>query len=118
MLIVANKNKHANKMGVSLNHNILLLLAQSRQRENPRITQNRQRNAQRRFNRYVCRRRLLSSLFFFFMRRFLLNHLPVLRIEPRLQIFWEETCQDWEEQDWNENFRMSKEALRTFAKYL
>ena len=52
------------------------------------------------------------------MRRFLLNHLPVLRIEPRLQIFWEETCQDWEEQDWNENFRMSKEALGTFAKYL
>ena len=105
-------------MAVSLNHNILLLLPQSRQRENPRITQNRQRNAQRRFNRYVCRRRLFSSLFFFFMVRFLLNHLPVRRIEPRLQIFWEETCQDWEEQDWNENFRMSKEALRTFAKYL
>ena len=104
-------------MAVSLNHNILLLLAQSRLRENLRITQNRQRNAERRFNRYVRRRRLVSSLFFRFLLRFLLQHLPVRRIwlKPRSQIFWEETCQDWQEKDWNENFRMSKKAFNAFA---
>ena len=100
-------------MAVSLNHNILLMLAQSRLRENLKITQNRQRSAQRWFNRYVRRRRLVSSLFFRFLNRFLLQHLPVRRIwlRSRWQIFWEEICQDWEEKDWSGNFRMSKEAF-------
>ena len=100
-------------MAVSLNHNILLMLAQSRLRENLKITQNRQRNAQRWFNCYVRRRRLVSLLFFRFLNRFLLQHLPVRRIwlRSRWQIFWEEICQDWEEKDWSGNFRMSKEAF-------
>ena len=104
-------------MAVSFNHNILLLLTQSRLRENLRITQNRQRNAERRFNRYVRRRRLVSSLFFRFLLRFLLRHLPVRRIwlKPRSQIFWEETCQDWEEKDWNEIFACLKKHLIAFA---
>ena len=85
-------------MAVSLNHNILPLLAQSRLRENLRITQNRRRNAERRFNR----------------------HLPVRRIwlKSRSQIFWEETCQDREEKDWNENFCMSKEAFNRLCREL
>ena len=71
ILVFVHKNKHANKIAVSLNHNILFLLTQSRLRENPRIKQNRQRNSQR-------RRRLVSSLVF--MLLFHLRHLPVRRI--------------------------------------
>ena len=48
------------------------------------------------------------------------GHLPVRRIwlKPRSQIFWEETCQDWQEKDWNENFRMSKKAFNRLCREL
>ncbi|CAH3156967.1 unnamed protein product, partial [Pocillopora meandrina] len=39
-------------------------------------------------------------------------------LKPRSQIFWEETCQDWEEKDWNENFHMSKEAFNRLCREL
>ena len=40
-------------------------------------------------------------------------HLPVRRvwIKPRSKLFWEETCQGWNERDWVENFRKSKEPF-------
>ena len=48
------------------------------------------------------------------------GHLPVRRIwlKPRSQIFWEETCQDWQEKDWNENLRMSKKAFNRLCREL
>lgn len=96
-----------------INRSVVSLLLHSRQGENRKITQNRERSAQRRLNRYLRRRRLVSSLFFLFITQYLLRHLPVRRVwtKPRSQLFWEETCQGWDERDWVENFRMSKEAF-------
>ncbi|CAH3147508.1 unnamed protein product, partial [Pocillopora meandrina] len=39
-------------------------------------------------------------------------------LKPRSQIFWKETCQDWQEKDWNENFRMSKKAFNRLCREL
>ena len=74
---------------------------------------NQERNAQRRLRRYLRRRRLVSFLVFLFLTRYIFTHLPVRRVwtKPRSKLFWEETCQGWNERDWVENFRMSKEAL-------
>ncbi|XP_068723632.1 uncharacterized protein [Montipora capricornis] len=71
------------------------------------------RFAQRRLRRYLRRRRLVSSLFFLFLTRHLFTHLPVRRVwtKPKSQLFWEETCQGWNERDWVRNFRISKEAF-------
>ena len=92
---------------------VLSSLWQSRLKESRKITQNQERIAQRRLRRYLRRRRLVSSLFFLFLTRYIFTHLPVRRVwtKPRSKLFWEETCQGWNERDWVENFRMSKEAF-------
>lgn len=92
---------------------VLSSLWQSRLKETRKITQNQERIAQRRLRRYLRRRRLVSSLFFLFLTRYVFTHLPVRRVwtKPRSKLFWEETCQGWNERDWVENFRMSKEAF-------
>ena len=92
---------------------VLASLWQSRLKETRKNTQNPERCAQRRLHRYLCCRRLISSLFFLFLTQYLFTHLPVRRVwtKPRSQLFWEETCQGWNERDWVENFRMSKEAF-------
>ena len=96
--------------GNAFNRSVLALLWQSRLKETRKHTQNRERCAQR---RYLRCRRLVSSLFFLFLTRYLFTHLPVCRVwtKPRSQLFWEETCQGWNERDWVENFRMSKETF-------
>ena len=40
-------------------------------------------------------------------------YLPVRRVwtKPRSKLFWEETCQGWNEQDRVEKFQISKEAF-------
>lgn len=65
MLNVANKKEIVNKMAFNgLNRSVSVLLWQSRLRESGKISQNRERNAHRRFNCYLRRRRLVSFLFF------------------------------------------------------
>ena len=95
-----------------LDRSVLSSLWQSRLKEARKITQNQERIAQRRLCCYIRRRRVVSS-FFLFVTRYFFMHLPVRRVwaKPRSKLFWEETCQGWNERDWVENFRMSKEAF-------
>ena len=76
-------------------------LWQSRLKESRKITQNQERIAQRRLRRYLRRRRLVSSLFFLFLNRYIFTPLPVRRVwtKPSSKLFWEETCQGWNERD-------------------
>ena len=95
------------------NRSVFSSLWQSRLKESRKITQNQERIAQRRLRRYLRRRRPVSSLFFLFLNRYIFTPLPVRRVltKPSSKLFWEETCQGWNERDWVENFRMSKEAF-------
>ena len=84
-----------------------------RPKETRKITQNQERIAQRRLRPNLRRRRLVTSLFFLFLTRYIFTHLPVRRVwtKPKSKLFWEETRQGWNERDWVENFRISKEAF-------
>lgn len=117
MLPLKNVNKMADQ---NCDRSFALLLWQSRNRESRTIVADRERNAKRRLHCYLRRRRLVSSLFILFLTRHLLHHLPLRRVwsKPRSQFFWEETCQGWDQKDWLENFRMSKEAFNRLCNEL
>ena len=38
--------------------------------------------------------------------------------KPRVNTFWEETCQRWNDKDWKEDFRMSREAFEYLCEEL
>ena len=93
--------------------NFVLLFLRAR-KENREIAENRAKLARRRLYRYLRRRRLVSSLFLLLLARQIFQCAPSLRrvwSKSRSQSFWEETCQGWSDNDWVENFRMSKDSF-------
>lgn len=89
-----------------------LFLAQKKEKER-KLACKRKRDARRRFQAYVRRRRVATQLFVLLLTRNFFPLLPVRKIwtKPRTTTFWEETCQRWNDQDWKENFRMSRVAF-------
>ena len=89
-----------------------LFLAQKKEKERKLVCK-RKRDARRRFQAYVHRRRVAAQLFVLLLTRNFFPLLPVRKIwtKPRTTNFWEETCQRWNDQDWKENFRMSRVAF-------
>lgn len=94
--------------------NIALLFWKTRKEESRKIAENRAKLARRRLYRYLRRRCLVSSVFLLLLTRQLFQCAPSLRrvwSKSRSQSFWEETCQGWSDNDWVENFRMSKDSF-------
>lgn len=94
--------------------NIALLFWKTRREESRKIAENRAKLARRRLYRYLRRRRLVSSVFLLLLTRQLFQCAPSLRrvwSKSRSQSLWEETCQGWSDNDWVENFRMSKDSF-------
>lgn len=94
--------------------NIALLFWKIRREESRKIAENRAKLARRRLYRYLRRRCLESSVFLLLLTRQLFQCTPSLRrvwSKSRSQPFWEETCQGWSDNDWVENFRMSKDSF-------
>ncbi|XP_068738749.1 uncharacterized protein [Montipora capricornis] len=94
--------------------NIALLFWKTRREESRKIAESRAKLARRRLYRYLRRRCLVSSVFFLLLARQLFQCAPSLRrvwSKSRSQSFWEETCQGWSDNDWVENFRMSKDSF-------
>ncbi|XP_029210229.2 putative nuclease HARBI1 [Acropora millepora] len=89
-----------------------LILAQKKEKER-KLVGKRKRDARRRFQAYVRRRRVATQMFVLLITRNFFPLLPVRKIwtKPRTTTFWEETCQRWNDQDWKENFRMSQVAF-------
>ena len=90
-----------------------LCLAQKKKETERKLVCKRKRDARRRFQAYVRRRRVATQLFVLLLTRNFFPLLPVRKIwaKPRTTTFWEETCQRWNDQDWKENFRMSRVAF-------
>lgn len=90
-----------------------LCLAQKKKKKERKLVCKRKRDARRRFQAYVRRRRVATQLFVLLLTRNFFPLLPVRKIwaKPRTTTFWEETCQRWNDQDWKENFRMSRVAF-------
>ena len=94
--------------------NIALLFWKIRREESRKFAENRAELARRRLYRYLRRRCLVSSVFLMLLTRQLFQCTPSLRrvwSKSRSQSFWEETCQGWSDNDWVENFRMSKDSF-------
>ena len=90
-----------------------LFLAQTKKAQERKLICKRKRDARRRFQAYVRRRRVVTQLFVLLLTRTFFPLVPVRKIwaKPRAATFWEETCQGWSGQDWKENFRMSRVAF-------
>ena len=94
--------------------NIALLFWKTQREESREIAENHAKLARRRLYRYLRRRSLVSSVFLLLLTRQLFQCAPSLRrlwSKNRSQSFWEETCQGWSDNDWVENFRMSKDSF-------
>ena len=94
-----------------------LVLAQRKKAQERKLICKRKRDARRRFQAYVRRRRVVTQLFVLLLTRNFFPLVPVRKIwaKPRAATFWEETCQGWNDQDWKENFRMSRVAFEYLA---
>lgn len=90
---------------------VILLLKNNLENRRKR-ERRRRRNASRRLVCFQRRRRLASMLFMLFVSHHL-SHLSLRRIwvHPRSQSFWEETCEEWTNQQWVENMRMSEASF-------
>ena len=103
------------KLSLKMNSQAMALcLAQKKKKKKERkLVCKRKRDARRRFQAYVRRRRVATQLFVLLLTRNFFPLLPVRKIwaKPRTTTFWEETCQRWNDQDWKENFRMSRVAF-------
>ena len=94
--------------------NIALLFWKTQREESRKIAENRAKLERRRLYRYLRHRRLVSSVFLLLLTRQLFHCASSLRrvwSKSRSQSFWEETCQCWNDNDWIENFRMSKDSF-------
>ena len=82
-----------------------LFLTQKKKKERKRVCKQK-RDARRRFQAYVCCRRVATQLFVLLLTCNFFPLVPVQKIwaKPRATTFWEETCQDWNDRDWKENF--------------
>lgn len=91
----------------------LVSLLQLRRLNQQKIISRREKDARRRWRTYLRRRRFVSMLFVMLLTRNFLPLVPIRKIwaKPRVNTFWEETCQGWNDKDWRENFRISKEAF-------
>ena len=94
-----------------------LVLAQRKKAQELKLICKRKRAARRRFQACVRRRRVVTQLFVLLLTRNFFPLVPVRKIwaKPRAATFWEETCQGWNDQDWKENFRMSRVAFEYLA---
>ena len=95
-----------------------LFLAQTKKAQERKLICKRKRDARRRFQAYVRRRRVVTQLFVLLLTRNVFPLVPGVRkiwAKPRAATFWEETCQGWSDQDWKENFRMSRVAFEYIA---
>ena len=100
---------------------IFVYFAQVKQRQLQKRNRIRKVKAKLRFNVYTRRRRRAFALLFMqLMMRVILQHVPVREQwkRPRLNSFWEETCQGWTEREWRENLRMSRTAFEFLCREL
>ena len=89
-----------------------LFLTQKKKKERKLVCK-RKRDARRRFQAYVRRPRVATQLFVLLLTRNFFPLVPVRKIwaQPRATTFWKLTCQGWNDQDWKENFRLSRVAF-------
>ena len=79
-----------------------LFLAQTKKAQERKLICKRKRDARRRFQAYVRRRRVVTQLFVLLLTRNVFPLVPGVRkiwAKPRAATFWEETCQGWSDQD-------------------
>ena len=96
-----------------MNSQSMALILDKKKKKERKLVRKRKIDASRRFQAYVRRRGVASQLFVLLLTRNFFSLLPVRKIwaKPRTTTFWEETCQRWNDQDWKENFRISRVAF-------